>query len=96
MSSAAPVSRTDGPEMDAQLRGRSVNFFGFSLIAIVVGIITGFGAVFFRALIAVVHNLFFFGRLSTHFDANEHTLASPWGVFIILAPVVGGMGVVFL
>jgi CIC family chloride channel protein len=96
MSSAGPISRTDGPEIDAQPRGRSVNFFGFSLIAILVGIITGFGAVFFRALIAVVHNLFFFGRFSTHFDANVHTLASPWGVFIILAPVVGGMGVVFL
>lgn len=75
---------------------RSVNLFNFSLIAVVVGIVTGFGAVFFRALIAVVHNLFFLGRFSTVYDANLHTTASPWGAFVILAPVIGGMGVVFL
>lgn len=96
MNSAGLVSRSEESEIGAHARRRSVNFFGFSVIAILVGVITGFGAVFFRALISVVHNLFFFGKFSTHFDANVHTLPSPWGAFIILAPVIGGMGVVFL
>jgi CIC family chloride channel protein len=73
-----------------------VNLFVFSLIAIFVGVITGFGAIFFRALISVVHNLFFFGHFSTLYDANIHTPASPWGAWVILVPVIGGMGVIFL
>ncbi|HEY5347370.1 MAG TPA: chloride channel protein [Rhizomicrobium sp.] len=76
--------------------GRSINLFFFSLIAVFVGVVTGFGAIFFRGLIAVVHNLFFFGRFSTLYNANIHTPASIWGVLVILAPVVGGLGVVFL
>ena len=39
--------------------GRSVKSAVFSLVAIVVGVVTGFGAVFFRELIALVHNLFY-------------------------------------
>jgi CIC family chloride channel protein len=75
---------------------RSVNLFVFSIIAIVVGIITGFGAILFRALIAVVHNLLFLGQFSAVYDANLYTPASPWGPFVILVPVIGGMGVVAL
>jgi CIC family chloride channel protein len=75
---------------------RSVNLFIFSLIAIMVGSITGFGAILFRDLIALVHNLFFSGHLSTAYDANIYTAASPWGALVVLAPVIGGMGVVFL
>jgi CIC family chloride channel protein len=91
----ATRARTDEPNRGEHSE-RSVNLFVFSLIAIAVGIVTGFGAVFFRALIAVVHNLFFLGRFSTIYGANVHTAPSPWGAFIILAPVIGGMGVVFL
>jgi CIC family chloride channel protein len=75
---------------------RSVNLFVFSLIAICVGVITGFGAIFFRGLIGFVHNLLFLGHLSTIYNANLHTPASPWDAWIILVPVIGGMGVVFL
>jgi len=75
---------------------RSVNLFVFSIIAIAVGIITGFGATLFRALIAIVHNLLFLGHFSAVYDANVYTPASPWGPFVILVPVVGGMGVVTL
>lgn len=70
--------------------------FTFSLIAILLGVITGFGAIFFRALIAFIHNLFFLGQISTTYNANIHTLAPPWGPLVILAPIIGGMGVVFL
>jgi CIC family chloride channel protein len=66
------------------------------LAAMVVGIIAGLGAIAFRALIALVHNLFFLDRFSFSYDANVHTPPSPWGPFIILAPVVGAICVAFL
>ena len=67
-----------------------------SLIAIVVGVITGFGSLLFRGLIGFIHNLLFLGQFSVFYDANVYTPASPWGAFVILVPVIGGMGVVFL
>ena len=67
-----------------------------STLALITGLITGFGAIFFRGLIAAIHNLFFLGTFSFHYDANIFTPAGPWGAFIILAPVVGGMAVTAL
>jgi len=67
-----------------------------SLLALVTGLITGFGAIFFRALIALIHNIFFLGSFSFHYDANVFTPAGPWGAFVILAPVIGGMVVTAL
>jgi CIC family chloride channel protein len=61
-----------------------------------VGVIAGIGAVLFRGLIAFFHNLFFLGIFSFVYDANIHTPTSPWGPFVILAPVVGAVGVAFL
>jgi CIC family chloride channel protein len=66
------------------------------LLSILVGIVAGLGAVVFRALIAFFHNLLFLGRLSWSYDANAHTPPSPWGAFVILAPLVGAAGVAFL
>jgi CIC family chloride channel protein len=65
-------------------------------LAIGVGLIAGYGAVAFRLLIAMFHNLFFAGRFSVTYDALEHTGPSRWGVFIVLVPVVGALGVVYL
>ena len=81
---------------DTESHERSVNLLIFSLIAVFVGIVTGFGAVLFRALISLVHNAMFFGTLSMSYDASIYTPASPWGVLVILVPVIGGMVVVFL
>lgn len=67
-----------------------------SLLALVVGAITGVGAVAFRALIGLVHNLFFAGRLSLAYDANVFTPPAPWGVFVVLVPVIGAVLVTFL
>src|SRR5277367_5028236 len=67
-----------------------------SSLALVTGLITGFGAIFFRALIAAIHNLFFLGTFSIHYDANVFTPAGPWGALIILAPVIGGLVVTAL
>jgi chloride channel protein, CIC family len=75
---------------------RTPGLLALSLLAIIVGIVTGFGAIIFRDLIAVVHNLLFYGRLSAIYNANLYNPPSPWGAGIILAPVIGGLGVVFL
>ncbi len=75
---------------------RSLSLLYLSILALLLGIVTGLGAVLFRDLINVLHNLFFAGQLALHYDANEFTAPSRWGAFIILAPVVGGVIVTFL
>ncbi len=77
-------------------RTGGIGLLGLSLLAIVVGGVTGLGAVFFRALIALIHNVAFLGQFSIAYDANQFTPASPWGALIILAPVIGGLIVTFL
>ena len=67
-----------------------------SLLAIVVGVITGFGAVLFRALIGLIHNIAFLGSFAIDYDSSVFTPPSPWGAFVILVPVVGGQIVTFL
>jgi len=75
---------------------RTLGLFALSLLAIGVGIITGLGAVGFRALIGLIHNAFYFGRLSAVYDANVLEPASPWGAGIVLVPVIGGLAVTLL
>jgi chloride channel protein, CIC family len=68
-------------------------------LAILVGIIAGFGAMFFRALISVFHNLLFLGKLSLAYDANQHTppfWLADWQWLVIFVPVVGAIGVAWL
>src|SRR5579863_1944608 len=67
-----------------------------SLLAIVVGIITGFGAVLFRALIGLIHNAAFLGVLAINYETSVFTPPSPSGALIILVPVIGGLIVTFL
>jgi CIC family chloride channel protein len=74
----------------------SIGLFRLSLIAIFVGIVTGFGAIAFRGLIGFIHNLFFLGRFSFFYDANTYTPPSPWGAFVILVPVLGALVVTLL
>ena len=79
----APAARTAG----------TATLWALSLL---VGIVAGLGAVAFRALIGVFHNVFFLGKFSAAYNANAHTPAGPWGRLVILVPVVGALGVVFL
>lgn len=76
---------------------------GFIALAVLTGLIAGFGAVGFRMLIGLFHNFAFLGVFSTGYDANLHTPAAawgpwhiPWGAWIILVPVVGAVLVAFL
>jgi CIC family chloride channel protein len=66
------------------------------LLSLLVGIVAGLGAYVFRSLIALFHNLMFLGQWSISYNANIHTPPSPWGPWIILAPVLGAAGVAFL
>lgn len=66
------------------------------MLAVLVGLITGFGAVLFHALIAFIHNLLFLGKISILSDPNQFTPPSPFGAFVIIVPVLGGLVVTFL
>jgi chloride channel protein, CIC family len=66
------------------------------LLSVAIGAIIGLGAVLFRGLIGLFHNLLFLGQLSWLYDANLHTPASPWGAGVVAVPVVGALGVAFL
>ena len=70
----------------------------FTMIALglIVGIVGGFGAVAFRLMIGLVHNVLFFGQFNFFYDANVHTPASLWGIGAIAVPVVGAICVVWL
>ncbi len=89
-SSPAPSATED--EADARLLGLGP----LSLLALFIGIVTGYGAVLFRALIGLIHNIFFLGQFTAHYDANHFTPVGHWGPFVILVPVIGGIGVTFL
>ena len=67
-----------------------------SIFALITGLITGFGAIFFRGLIAVIHNLFFLGTFSASLRRQYFHARRAVGPFIILAPVIGGLVVTAL
>jgi len=75
---------------------RSLNLLYLCLLALLVGVATGYGAVGFRALIAGIHNLGFLGQWSLYYDANVFTPPSPWGPWVILVPMAGAVIVTFL
>lgn len=80
------------PDDDTQ----PVGIYLLCFYAFLVGIVTGLGAVVFRGLIGAVHNAFFLGRLSFSYDASRFTPAAPWGAWVILVPVAGGLVVTWL
>ncbi|WP_084688025.1 chloride channel protein [Paraburkholderia oxyphila] len=83
---------TSPPDDDAQ----PVGLYQLCFHAFLVGIVTGLGAVVFRGLIGAVHNAFFLGHLSFSYDASRFTPAAPWGAWVILVPVAGGLVVTWL
>ena len=82
--------------MHAGTQARQLGPLSFYGLSVVVGIVGALGAVVFRGLIALFHNLLFLGQWSFLYDANVHTRPSPWGPFVILVPVVGAAVVAFL
>jgi len=76
--------------------GRELGWLPICFFAVLVGGVSGVGAWLFRLLIGLIHNFLFLGEFSLFYDANIHTPASPWGAGVILVPVVGALGVVWL
>jgi CIC family chloride channel protein len=85
----------DVPQPDTT-EERRISLLRLSLLALGVGIVTGIGAVLFRDLIGLIHNLLFLGTPAIAYDANTFTPPSPWGPFVILVPVIGAIGVTAL
>jgi CIC family chloride channel protein len=75
---------------------RERNLLQLTLLALLLGLVTGLGAVLFRDLINLLHNLFFAGTLSINYDANVFTAPSRWGPFVVLSPIVGAVIVTFV
>ncbi len=81
--------------MDGE-ENRQLPLAQLSVLALGLGVVTGLGAVLFRDLIGLIHNLLFAGQAVVHYDANIFTAAAPWGPLVILVPVLGAVGVTFL
>ena len=75
---------------------RRLSLAKLSLLAFGLGIVTGIGAVLFRVLISLIHNVLFTGHAVIRYDANVFTPPSPWGALVILVPVFGALIVTFL
>jgi len=75
---------------------RTVSLPTLVVLAFVIGIVAALGAVVFRALISVVHNAFYLARFGLTYDANLFDPASPWGLWVFLSPIIGGVIVVWL
>ena len=90
-SPALPGSSGKSPHEE-----RRVSLLTLCGLALVIGIGTGVGAVVFRALIAVVHNLCYNGTLSFFYNANVSEGPSRFGDLVLFSPIIGGLIVVFL
>lgn len=75
---------------------KQVNMVNFCILAVLVGIITGFGSLIFRFLISFVYNLMFLGEFSFHHASNELSTVGMWGALVVFVPVVGGIIAVWL
>lgn len=93
--STAQTSSDVLPVITKSFRPPNIHPF-LALLALLVGVIAGFGAAIFRLLIGLFHNAFFFGRLTFEYDTLKHTLESPWGIGIVIVPVIGALIVAFL
>src|SRR6202046_4230160 len=75
---------------------RRVNLLVLCALALVVGVMTGCGAVALRWLIGFFHNAFYNGTFSIWYDAYISEGPSRFGDWVLLSPVLGGLVVVFL
>jgi chloride channel protein, CIC family len=92
LSVSAPTSATPAAESSVRRSG----LVALCFYALIVGMVTSLGAFVLRSLMALFHNAFFLGKFSFIYDANVFDATAPWGPFIILAPVIGGLVVVWL
>ena len=96
VATAAPAPFSAAPPIGWEVGVAPFGLIGMSLLAVAVGIVTGIGAYLFRELIGLVHNIFFLQTFSFAYDSSVFTPANPWGVWVILVPAVGAIGVTFI
>ena len=96
MSVATAVNPPEAATVEAAQNLPRLGLLPLALLALLVGLITGIGAVLFRSLIGVIHNLLFLGKFSVAYHASLFTPSDPWGPFIILVPVIGALGVTWI
>jgi CIC family chloride channel protein len=68
-----PAAPAASPEVIA----RRLGLLPLSLFALLVGVVTGLGAVAFRGLIGLVHNVSFLGEFSFAYDSSIFTPFDP-------------------
>jgi CIC family chloride channel protein len=92
----ATATRPPPEAVAAAPEPRPLGLLRLCALSIVVGSITGLGAVVFRDLIGLVHNVLFSGLFRVAYDSSQFTPPPPWGAWVILVPVLGGVAVTFL
>jgi CIC family chloride channel protein len=92
-TSSGPVAGGGSPPRDDE---RKVNLLVLCGLALIVGVMTGVGAVALRALIGFFHNALYNGTFSIWYDANVSEGPSRFGDWVFLSPILGGLVVVFL
>ena len=93
---AAPEQPARRPPSGWEVGVAPFGIVAMTLLAVVVGTITGIGAWVFRELIGLVHNVFFLQQFSFAYDSSVFTPFNPWGAWVILVPAVGALGVTFI
>ena len=97
MNSASTVSIDSGarPGVIGGAAGsgteRRVGLLVLCLLALIVGVMTGVGAAALRALIGLIHNGFYNGVLSFHYNANILEGPSRFGDLLFFSPIIGGL-----
>jgi chloride channel protein, CIC family len=74
---ATSIKAPPSPPAPAEEAAHRLRLLPLSLVALAVGIITGFGAVVFRGLIGLIHNLFFLHQFSFAYDSSLFTPFNP-------------------
>ena len=74
----------------------TLSYMPFLSLALIVGFFSGLAAVCLKYLIALLHNLFFFGNFSFIYHEIMLTEPSPFGPWIIFMPVIGAFFVTWL
>jgi CIC family chloride channel protein len=92
-SAAQPQAKAPSQARDET---RTVSLLILCMLALVIGVMTGIGAVALRSLIGLFHNALYNGTLSIWYDANVSEGPSRFGDFVLLSPIIGGLIVVFL
>ncbi|SON56952.1 H(+)/Cl(-) exchange transporter ClcA [Hartmannibacter diazotrophicus] len=92
----SPESLPSAVAPAAEPQEREFSLPVLTFLAFIVGCVAALGAIIFKFLIAFISNLTNYGIFSFELNPNAYGPESPWGPFVILVPILGGLVVVFL